>query len=196
MLITPSPGVLDPRGRVTYSLKRRGRIIESGSMHNDITIQGKNDFLSVMFGNAPSVNQLLGQGNLNSFWWIGLVDGGTFAYFTDFDTLTQHAGWHEYTDYFGLGPYDTDPLTQEHSRCIWLTNSQYATGNVMQGMGANDNTLATFNNSAPASVAGMFLTNSRLKGGTDGVIWATALFPQPLNLISNDILNLIYSVGF
>lgn len=111
-------------------------------------------------------------------WYIGLV--GTTGYTSGFvagDTSGSHGGWVE------------DQTYSNSTRVAW--------GPVAAAAGAISNTTpAAFLINGTATIKGMFLSTLSTKGGTTGILWATALFSGgDQSVVNGDTLNVTYTVG-
>lgn len=73
---------------------KAGELIGTYELKNDITNQGKNALLDIMFHGTTQVTT----------WYIGLIDSSGYTAVAAGDTLASHAGWNEFTNYTGNRP--------------------------------------------------------------------------------------------
>ena len=104
-------------------------------------------------------------------WFVGLVDASpTFA---AADTMGGHAGWTENTSYSAT------------------TRQELTLGAIASGSASNSASKASFTANATTTVAGAFLTDSDVKSGTSGTLYAEGAFTggdEALN--AADVLNI------
>ena len=110
-------------------------------------------------------------------WYISLV--GATSYTTGFavgDTSASHGGWAEFTNY------------SAGNRVAW--------GPAAAANGVITNTVAVaFTMTAGETLKGFFCINQNTKGGTTGVLWATALFATGDQVVvSTDVVNVTYTI--
>lgn len=155
------------RGRFHVELvDRYGRVKSWHCLPNAACNGGLNDVLSAAFA----------AGTQRTAWSIGLIDNASFTALADADTMASHAGWIESTAY------------TEANRPQWVmgavSNQQLATS-----------TDATFTMNAAASIKGLFLATNNTKGGTTGILYATAPFAAgALTPASGEILRASYTL--
>ena len=149
---------------VTVEIVRSGEVIDSFQVFNDITDEGKNHLLNVVFD----------AGTQEANWYIGLIDGAGFTTLAAGDTMASHTGWTELTSYDEATRPEWDPT--------------------VTGATANNAAVREFTINATVSVQGIFVPADNVKSGTTGVLWATAEFNSPYALIDDDVLRLIYTV--
>jgi len=161
--------ILNPKGRVQVEhLDRFGRTKGRYEMPNGIVNEGKNRILDVMFNDGVQI--------ANSSWFIGLVDNSGFSTLADTDTMASHAGWNEFTSY------------SEANRVAWGSGAAAS-------QSTTNSTPATFNISGSGTVKGVLVTTNNTKGGTSGVLWATALFAADVPVSNGDQLKVTYTVS-
>lgn len=146
-------------------LVRDGKVIERREFKNDVVTIGKNSILDAFF-NA---------GTQPANWYIGIIDNDAFVTLSSTDTSASHLGWHEFLGYTATG------------RLLW------GQGNAVGGQVINGTVLtATIN--VGGILQGIFVISDGTKGGTTGILWATALFTVPLTVSNGDTLNLTYAI--
>lgn len=116
---------------------------------NSVTDAALNDVLEVYFRS----------GTQKTAWYIGLISSASFVALADADTIASHAGWTEFTDY------------SEGTRGAWSPGA--ATGGTLQ-----NSTYPTFTVTVAGTVKGAFLVSNSTKGGTTGLLYCHALFPE------------------
>jgi hypothetical protein len=147
---------------------REGKLLGKYAVPNDIVNEGKNKILDVMFNGATQI--------ANNSWFIGLINNAGYSAVAAGDTMSSHAGWAEATGY------------NEATRVAWGSGSA-ASQQVTNG------TAATFTINATATLKGVFVVTNSTKGGTTGVLWATALFASTVSVDSGDQLKITYTVA-
>jgi len=103
------------------------------------------------------LNVALSNGTKYGTWYIGLIHATNFAGCAIADTLPSHGGWEEGNEY------------AETARQVWSNG-----GAVGEATGTT--AVATFTITQDTVFKGFFLASSNTKGGTSGVLLATALF--------------------
>lgn len=163
---TPSHKILTNVNPVIFEHFRDGKLIDREVTHNGITTAGKNSLFDIMFRAQTQLTA----------WYFGLIDNASYSALADADTMSSHAGWIECTTY------------NESTRPQWSPDAAAS--------GAITNTTAvTFNISATKTLQGIFITNNNTKGGTTGVLWATALFSATKSVVNNDQIKLTYQLS-
>lgn len=147
---------------------REGKLLQRYVTHNDITNEGKNHILNVAFNNGTQV--------ANNSWFVGLVNLSSFTAFAAADTMSSHSGWLEFTAY------------TETTRRNW--NSVTATS-----QSTSNTTSIDFTINASGTIKGIFVTSNSTKGGTTGVLWATAPFASDIPVANTDQLKVTYTVA-
>lgn len=132
---------------------------------NGVTDEGLNTILDTMFSNLAPVTD----------WKIGLIDNVNFTAVDPSDTMGSHAGWQELTNYS-----DTE-------RVSW--NPDDPSGGII-----TNSTAVSFNIDADGTIKGLFLTSDGSKGGSVGILWATAVFATPVQVLNGDVLKVTYTV--
>jgi len=144
---------------------RANKLIGEYNINNAVAILGRNRLLDVMFhGTAAS-----------GTWYIGLVDNSGYTGFSVNDTIASHTGWTEVTGY------------SEGTRVAWSEGA--ASDAVIASSATSD-----FSITATKTIKGIFLVNESTKGGTTGVLWATAAFAANVDVENGDTLKVEYSV--
>lgn len=147
---------------------RKGVKIAEYKIENDVTNVGKNAIFDAFFNEASQVAQ--------ADWAIGLVNNSGWTAFAAADTMSSHAGWTEWTSY------------DEATRQAWGPGAA-------SGQAVTNATAATFTISASGTLKGLFITSSNTKGGTAGLLWATAAFTSTVAVEDNDELKVTYTVS-
>lgn len=172
---------LDLKGRYVVEHWRDGKRFNEYHFRNDITNEGKNHLLDVVFHAQTVITA----------WFMGLIDnaGYTALDATDtYDDIDQAGnGWDEFTNY-----------TEEASsvnRAAWAEDAA-------SGQSITNSTVAVFDITGSGTVKGLFLggglANAELKGNHDpsGTLWATALFGSGDVAVQNgDQLKVTYTVS-
>ena len=107
-------------------------------------------------------------------WYLGLLMGTGTVSATD--TMASHIGWDEFVDYTNA------------TRWAWGPDSaaaQSITNSVSVDYAVTDS----------GTLKGAFLTSENTKGGTTGILFATALDTLPINVLNGDTLNYTYTVS-
>lgn len=161
--------LLNPKGRVFVEhFDRFGRFKGRYQVPNGIVNEGKDEILDVMFNDATQT--------ANNSWFIGLIDLSGFTALADTDTMSSHAGWNEFTSY------------SEANRVAWGSGAAAS-------QSTTNSTPATFNISGSGTVKGVLVTTNNTKGGTSGLLWATALFAADVPVSNGDQLKVTYTVS-
>ncbi len=137
-----------------------------GEFPNGIVDEGLHDMLNRQFREGPASGP----------WSIGLIDNAGFTAVAAGGPMRSHAGWAESTAY------------TEANRLAWGPDAA-ATRSITNG------TALDFSINATATIYGLFATNDNTKGGTTGVLWATAAFPSPISVTSGGTLRVTYSIS-
>ena len=132
---------------------------------NGVTNEGLNTILDNMFHNTAQTPT----------WYVGLIDNVNFSAVDPSDTMGSHAGWQELDNY------------SDANRVEW-TEDASSNGSITNSVAIS------FNISADGSVKGLFLTSDNTKGGSVGILWATAVFPSAVQVINGDVLKVTYTV--
>ncbi len=153
---------------------RDGKVINTIEVPNAVTDLGKNSVLDVYHGAAAHPGT----------FYIGLIEqndgsGDTFTAVNTTDTSTSHAGWVEYDGY------------DEAVRQTWTPTT--ASSQAVTGTAASTFTMPG-SVTAGSSIAGLFLTTSDAKGGTSGLLWATAPFAGAATFAATDQFRVTYTV--
>ena len=158
---------LNHRGHGHVEQVRNGKLIKKVSFENDITTEGKNYYLDIMFGGATQITT----------WYIGLVDNAGFSSFLDADTLASHTGWSELTpgtDYTG-------------NRLAWDEGT--ASAGSLTSTSTTDFPMLT-----TKTVYGMMLAS--VATGSSGKLFATAAFSSTIAVVNGDTLKVTYTVSY
>jgi hypothetical protein len=158
---------LKHRGIFRARLYRKGRWVDTIFGHNDITTEGKNHLLDVVFHGSSAVTT----------WYIGLVDYALFASFLVTDTLASHSGWTELTpgtDYTG-------------DRLAWV-EAAASSGSITSSASTSFPILTT------NTVYGILIAS--VASGTSGVLMATGAFDATIDVVNGDDLKVDYTVSY
>lgn len=158
-----------PKGKFRVEwLDKDGNLKEVFEFPNDIVNVGKNDLLNVYFSDGTATPA--------SGWVIGLISNSSYSALAAADTMASHGGWTEFTGY------------SQSTRVAW------GPGNP-SSQSITNGTAAQFDVNATGTVKGIFVCNQNTKGGTSGILWATALFPSDVPVTSGDQLKITYTVN-
>lgn len=145
----------------------RGIVRDSGFAKNGITEAALDSVLNTYFRN----------GSPAAAFFAGLIKGDTtFLGVAAADTMTDHAGWAEGTAYSEATRLQWSPAA---STARLLTNG----------------TRMLFTANAVQTVAGFFIATESTKGGTTGLLWATALFTQLKQLAVGERIKTYYELA-
>lgn len=134
---------------------------------NDITTEGKNHLLDVVFHGSSQ----------SSTWYIGLIDNDNFSSLLDADTLANHTGWDELvpgTDYTG-------------NRQAWVEGAA-SSGSMTS---SSDSTFPMLTTS---TAYGILVCD--VASGTSGVLMATGAFSDTIDLVNGDSLKVSYTITY
>ncbi len=140
-------------------------LLDTVYFKNAIVDEGANTLLDVMFGGTVASDP----------WNFGLIDDAGTPVLSNADVMASHAGWTELTAY------------TEGTRQAWVED-------VASNRVKTNTTDAEFNINAANTVFGIFLSNDNVKGGTTGLLWATAPFITPLVVANLDVLKIQYTL--
>jgi len=138
------------------------------SLHNDITNEGKNEILDIMFSDGTQIAA--------SSWYIGLISNSGYSALAAGDTMASHGGWTEFTGY------------SQATRVAW------GPGNPASQSITNASP-ATFDINASGTLKGIFVTSNSTKSGTTGKLWATGLFAADVPVSNGDQMKITYTVS-
>lgn len=148
---------------------RGGVLLGIHKTMNDIVNQGKNTIFDTYFNNLAQI--------ANNSWFIGLISNTGYTGLAATDIMSSHSGWTEFTSY------------SQTTRVPWgsvPSNAQTVT----------NTTPCQFDIVAPGgTVIGVFTVTQGTKGGTTGILWATALFAANVPVNAGDQLKITYSVS-
>jgi len=156
------------KGRFYLEHYRNGQLFNKYDITNDITNEGKNRILDVMFNTATQI--------ANNSWFIGLISLTGFTGLNAADTMSSHAGWTEFIGY------------TQSARVAWGSGAA-------SSQSVTNSTAATFDMNATGTIKGVFITSNSTKSGTTGVLWATALFSADVPVTSGDQIKITYTVS-
>jgi len=148
---------------------RNGEVIYEENGTNLITDEGKNFILDTMFHGTTA----------SGTWYFGLIDNSGYTGVVATDTHASHAGWTESTAY------------SETTRVEWLENA------ASSGSIGTSATKPSFSINATASIRGVFLADTNVKGSvsSSNKIWAEILFSSVLSVLSGDTIEFTYTVN-
>lgn len=152
----------------TYKLEliRAGKTVQTIQGRNSIVEDGRNRILDIVFGATAK-----------DTFYIGLIENDVGITLADADTMSSHSGWAESTDY------------DEANRQGWTTGSAASST-------ITSSSVATFTMNATTTIYGFFVCTNNTKGGTSGILWATAGFVEgTLPVVSADTLKITYTVA-
>lgn len=147
---------------------RNGKLLDTYMLDNDITNEGKNLILEIMFHDGTQI--------ASSSWFAGLISNSGYTALAAADTMASHGGWTEFTGY------------SQSTRVAWgpgAAASQQIT----------NSTPMTFDINASGTVKGIFITSNSAKSGTTGKLWATGLFTADVPVVNGDQLKITYAVA-
>ena len=165
-------------GRFQVEHWRGDELLATYDFHNDITTEGKDALLDIMFHNDTQIET----------WYLSLVDvaGFTAVSVNDiYDEIDGTNGWDEFTDY--------DYSANSTARAEWQEDAS-SSGSI------SNTTVATFDITGAGSVWGIFLggggANSDVQAdnAADGTLWATANFTANVVVANTDQLKVTYTV--
>jgi hypothetical protein len=146
-----------------------GNLRWEDTAENGVVNLALNDVLNVYLRNTAATAN----------WYIGLVDNASFTGFAAADTVAAHSGWVENTNY-------SNP-----------TRVQWSPG-AASNQGVTNSVTADFNMTpvSPVTIKGLFLCSDNTKGGTGGLLFATAAFTGGNQTVNNgDTLKVTYTVN-
>lgn len=155
------------KGQFHLEIVREGKVIHRELLKNGVVDVGIDDVLSSAFQDAASKR---------TGWALGLIDNSGFTALAAADTMASHAGWTEFTGY------------SEANRVAW--NPAAASSKSISNSTSRDFTM-----SSAGTIYGAFLASDNTKGGTTGILWATAAFASPIPVSISDLIKLTYTVS-
>lgn len=154
---------------VKMEVVRDGQVVQSLVTHNDITNEGKNELLDIMFSDGTQIAA--------SSWYIGFISLSGYTALAAADTMASHGGWTEFTGY------------SQATRVAWGPGAP-------SSQSITNASPATFDINASGTVKGVFVTSNSTKSGTTGKLWATALFSTgDVPVVNGDQLKITYTVS-
>lgn len=155
------------RGIYHYEHVRNGQVIDSGDLHNEVAIEGRNHMLNTQFRG----------GTQQTSWFFGLVDNTGWSGNPETDTMASHPGWVEKTTY------------SEATRRQWSPA-------VAAGGSLANTTPAVFTMTAAGTLYGFFISSNSTKGGTAGTLWSSIQFNVGVKSVQiGDELRVTYTYG-
>jgi hypothetical protein len=140
------------RGRFRWQTVLNGNILQAGVFPNGIITATIDDLFDVYFSN----------GSPAAAWYLAPISNTNFSALDPSDTMLDHAGWQEATNYSG------------GSRPLWSPNN--SAGGVKLNASAVE-----FPITSEEALAGMFVTSDNTLDGTAGTLWATGQFATGAN---------------
>ena len=131
---------------------------------NGDTTAGLNDMLNAYFGGTSQTTT----------WYMSLVDNSGWTAFSTNDTSASHAGWSENQAYTATTRPTWTPTTASGGAITTSSN-------------------VSFTMNAGATLKGAFITSNNVKGGTSGLLFATAAFPSLQTVVNTQVLSFGYT---
>ncbi len=147
---------------------RGGKLFDVYEIENDITNEGKNEILDIMFSDGSQIAA--------SSWYIGLISSSGYSALAAADTMASHSGWTEFTGY------------SQATRVAWGPGSPAS-------QSITNASPATFDINASGTLKGIFVTSNSTKSGTTGKLWATGLFSADVPVTNGDQMKITYTVS-
>ena len=148
-----------------FELVRAGKVVWRSANHNLVTTAGLNKLLDATFSG----------GLASPTWYVGLV--AATPTFAAADTASAHAGWTEDTNYAAAVRATLTP------------------GTIASGTFSNSASKASYTFSSSTTVAGAFLIDSSVKGGSTGTLFSEVAFTGGSQaVIAADVLNITVTV--
>ncbi len=142
-----------------------GKLLARGRCRNGVTAAGLSDLLLSTFE----------AGTQRTAWYVGLISLSGFTGLSSADTMASHAGWTELTGYLSS------------------TRPQWLPGAPLLGTIVNS-ALFSYQFTAPGTAHGLFIASTNNKGGSTGILWATAEFDADQAMSSGELLSADYSL--
>lgn len=143
----------------------RGRQLWTLPIKNRATKVGLDHLLNAGLNNTgPTAN-----------WFLGLISGSSFDEVSDDDTSSSHGGWAEFTGYTSA------------TRPAWGQGA--ASGQIVANA-----SVTTFTCNSTGTFRGMFAISNSTKGGSTGILLATAVTTANRDLFNGSILPVYYRV--
>lgn len=158
--------IVRPKGKLRTELWRGGKIIDVREVANGVTNIGKDSMLDTFF---------LGNG-LPAGWYHGLINNAGYSAVAAADTMASHAGWAEFTAY------------TPGARPEWQPSAP-------SGQAVTNASPMEFTITSAGTLQGGFIVTNDTKGGTTGILWATALYGTPLVVAISDIVRNTYTTS-
>lgn len=127
----------------------------------------------VTVGKNDILDVQFGAATQKTLWYFGLINNTPTPTLLTADTLASHTGWVEWTSYTG-------------NRKEWV-DAAAASGS------KGTSSLSSFTMNAAGTLFGAFLAS--VDTGTAGILWAHTQFPDPVPVISGDIVKLNYTIS-
>ena len=180
----PASNDLNLKGRYVVEHWRNGKRFNEYHFQNDVTNEGKNKLLDVMFHGTAQI----------SSWFLGLIDNAGYSALAagdTYDDIDQAAnGWDEFQNYTDAGNGDSAT-----TRPVWTEDAASA-------QSISNSSVAVFDVTGSGTVKGLFavggIANANLKGNHEsgGTLWATALFGSgDVAVLNGDQLKVTYTVS-
>lgn len=156
------------KGKFKVEIIRANGDIELLDFNNDITNEGKNLILDIMFHDQTQI--------ASSSWYIALISNAGYTALAAADTMASHGGWTEFTGY------------SQGTRVAWGPGAP-------SSQAITNGTPATFDITSSGTLKGVFVTSGSAKSGTSGKLWATALFSADVPVNNGDQIKITYTVS-
>ena len=144
---------------------------EDGSViviENAVKDEAINSFLNVYFGADAKIAD----------WYIGLIDNTGFTATANEDTAALHTGWSEFILYDEAVRQDWDPTTSTAQSVTGTTTADFTISTVVVGQ----------------KIQGLFVADLNTKTGSTGLLFATAEFAVPVEVLTAEIFKVTYTV--
>jgi hypothetical protein len=156
---------------------KSGTLLSTISNHNDITNEGLEYLLNLMFFDDSAFRQITN-------WYIGLINNSGYTGVANTDTLASHTGWTAFSTW------------DESAKPEWAPETSYQiTEGGLVKYNITNLTAKTFTMGGAAVLKGIYISsNSAKTSDTTGVLWSTGLFDSTIALNENDTLSIYYAV--
>jgi hypothetical protein len=145
---------------------RQGQLVWTAEFDNLIPTAGLNKLLDATFVT----------GIASPTWYVGLVN--TTPTYATTDTASSHAGWTENQGYAAA------------------TRPALTLGAIAAGAADNSGSKASYTINGAGTLAGCFLSDSSVKGGTGGTLYAEGTFAGGEQAVTNnDVVNVTVTVS-
>lgn len=181
---TPVASGLGLRGLFVVEHWRGDDRFNEYRFRNDITNEGRNNLLDVMFGASNKIN----------VWYIGIISNTGFNALSNldiYDNIDQAGnGWGEFKSYTDANNGDSTT-----TRPVWAANPAAS-------QSISNSTTSIYDITANGTAKGLFIvgggTSPELKGDhtIGSTLWATALFTVgDVSVLTGEQLKVVYTVS-